>query len=174
MKFFIGLCIAISTMLLPAHEPQKTEPQRQRIERDREIVIQNLPDLSGIWQIYAASEKDIPSPSKRWDYKFKRVDKSTDPNEEEERAGVKLYTMVVITESGKEAPLHEARFNGQALLIRTRIVKGPDGRKVELPGLVMKGVGDHFEGYWTYPDGRQFGGLLKLVKSKLQPKDISK
>jgi hypothetical protein len=174
MKFFLGLCVAISTMLFPTQEPQKSELQRQPVERDREIVIQNLPDLSGGWHLYGASEKDIPPPGKRRDFKFKRVDKSTDPNEEEERAGAGLYTVIVITESGKEAPLHEARFKGQNFLIRTRIVKGSDGRRVELPGLVMKGVGDHFEGYWTYPDGRQFGSLLKLVKSKPQPKDITK
>jgi hypothetical protein len=174
MKFLIGLCIAISTMLFPTQERQRPEPQRQPTESEREIVIQNLPDLSGVWHLYGASEKDIPSPGRRGDFKFKRVDKSTAPNEEEELAGIELYTVIVITESGKEVPLHEARFNGQALLIRTRIEKGPDGRRVELPGLVMKVVGDHFEGYWTYPDGRQFGELGKLVKSKLQLKDISK
>ena len=167
MNFHISLWIAISTVLTPTQERQKPGPQRPSVEQRSEIIVHTLPDLSGTWIIYDASEKVIPSPGNRLDLRFQRIEKLTAAAEEDTDVGA--YTVIGIPGARKEVPFHSVKFDGETLRVRVGPIEFPDGRRREMPGLLMKIVGDHFEGYMTEPNGTQRGALLKLVKSKQQP-----
>ena len=167
MNFYMSLCIAISTILTPTQERQKPEPQRPPVEQRSEILVRTLPDLSGTWIIYDASEKVIPTPGNRLDLKFQRIEKLTAEAEEGTDRGA--YTVIGIPGARKEVPFHSVKFDGETILVRVGPIEFPDGRRREMPGLVMRMVGDHFEGYMTEPNGAQRGALLKPVKSKQQP-----
>ena len=147
MNFHISLCIAISTILIPTQELQKPGPQRPSVEQRSEIIVHTLPDLSGTWIIYDASEKVIPSPRNRLDMRFQRIEKLTAAAEEDTDVGA--YTVIGIPGARKEVPFHSVKFDGETLRVRVGPIEFPDGLA--------------YRNYWTETYAKNIGLIYKEV-----------
>ena len=105
--------------------------------------------LAGRWHLVAAACREDVIPEHRVDLVF-----------HDELGG--LRGAILSRVDSREMPLHSVTLNGLELRLRMSVPHGQS--EVELPHLVMRAVGDCFEGAWDRPGTEHL--RLKLVRAR--------
>jgi hypothetical protein len=113
-----------------------------------------MTSLAGTWHLIGVDDDELSVPPHRVDVVF-RDD------------GPRLAGAVRSRGDDREIPLAFVELDGQTLRLQMTAMGG--GRQADLPTLVMKAVGDRFEGEWVRADGRPAGLQLKLVRARTTP-----